>query len=119
MTADTIREPLTRSSEDYLKAIFHLTQGGEAAGTTDLAQALDLAPASVSGMIKRLSEQGLLAHEPYRGVKLTAEGRRIALRMLRPIWWPGSTTRGTRCTTRRSGWSTPCPMCWSNGWPRR
>lgn len=83
MTADYPREPLTRSSEDYLKAIYRLSTGGDPAGTTNLAQALDLAPASVSGMIKRLSEQGLLEHVPYRGVKLTAGGRRIALRMLR------------------------------------
>ncbi|MBK6423105.1 MAG: metal-dependent transcriptional regulator [Gemmatimonadetes bacterium] len=83
MTGQLPREPLTRSAEDYLKAVFHLSAGGSAAGTTELAQALDLAPASVSGMVRRLAEQGLLAHEPYRGATLTAEGRRIALRMLR------------------------------------
>ncbi|MFN0179211.1 MAG: metal-dependent transcriptional regulator [Gemmatimonadales bacterium] len=83
MPADYLRESLTRSTEDYLKAVYRLSSAGEAATTTDLAQVLDLAPASVSGMIKRLSEQGLLEHVPYRGVWLTAEGRRIALRMLR------------------------------------
>jgi DtxR family Mn-dependent transcriptional regulator len=84
VTADHVREPLTRSAEDYLKTIFHLTSGsGRAAATTELAQALDLAPASVSGMLRRLAEQGLVEHEPYRGVQLTGEGRRIALRMLR------------------------------------
>lgn len=83
MTADLHRETLTRSAEDYLKAVYHLTTQGQAAGTNELAQALDLAPASVSGMIRRLAEQGLLHHEPYRGVTLTAGGRRVALRMLR------------------------------------
>lgn len=83
MTADIVREPLTRSSEDYLKTIYRLSTGGSAAATTDLAHALELTPASVSGMIKRLSEQKLLEHVPYRGVRLTAEGRRIALQMLR------------------------------------
>jgi DtxR family Mn-dependent transcriptional regulator len=83
MTTDLPRESLTRSAEDYLKVIYHLTADGEPAGTNELAQALDLAPASVSGMVKRLAEQGLLHHEPYRGVTLAAEGRRIALRMLR------------------------------------
>ena len=83
MTTDLPRESLTRSAEDYLKVIYHLTADGEPAGTTELAQALDLAPASVSGMVKRLAEQGLVHHEPYRGVTLAAEGRRIALRMLR------------------------------------
>ncbi len=83
MTTDLPGESLTRSAEDYLKAIYHLTTEGAPAGTNELAQALDLAPASVSGMIRRLAEQGLLHHEPYRGVTLTPDGRRIALRMLR------------------------------------
>lgn len=83
MTADLPRDTLTRSAEDYLKAVYHLTADGEPAGTNQLAEALDLAPASVSGMIRRLAEQGLLDHAPYRGVTLTADGRRVALRMLR------------------------------------
>lgn len=83
MTADIQREPLTRSAEDYLKAIYHLTSGGSPATTNELAQALDLAPASVSGMLKRLADQGLVEHEPYRGATLAREGRRVALRMLR------------------------------------
>jgi len=74
---------LTRSVEDYLKAIYHLSLGGTPAGTTEIAHLLDLAPASVTGMVKRLSEQGLLEHVPYKGVELTAVGRRAALRMVR------------------------------------
>ena len=53
------------------------------ATTSDIAHLLDLAPASVTGMIKRLSEQGLLEHVPYKGVELTPAGRRAALRMVR------------------------------------
>jgi DtxR family Mn-dependent transcriptional regulator len=83
MTAETQRGPLTRSAEDYLKAIYHLTEGGNAASTNELAQVLDLAPASVSGMLRRLAEQGLVEHEPYKGVTLAREGKRVALRMLR------------------------------------
>lgn len=83
MTADLVREPLTRSTEDYLKAIYRLSSEGGPASTTAIAEHLALAPASVSGMIKRLSEQGWLEHVPYRGVELTAEGRRVALRMVR------------------------------------
>lgn len=83
MTAETQRGPLTRSAEDYLKAIYHLTEHGEPASTNELAQVLDLAPASVSGMLRRLAEQGLVEHEPYRGVTLAREGKRVALRMLR------------------------------------
>ncbi len=74
---------LTRSVEDYLKTIFHLSEAGSPASTSDIAGHLDLAPASVTGMVKRLSEQGLLEHLPYRGVQLTAAGRRAALRMVR------------------------------------
>lgn len=83
MTTGIPREPLTHSAEDYLKAIYHLTTAGDSASTNDLAAALDLAPASVSGMLRRLAEQELVVHEPYRGVHLSVAGRRIALRMLR------------------------------------
>lgn len=75
--------PLSRSVEDYLKAIYGQSQLGEAAGTSELARVLDVQPASVTGMIKKLAEEGLLEHEPYRGVKLTAKGTREALKVLR------------------------------------
>lgn len=84
MSSQVAAEPLTRSVEDYLKAIFRLAPGGgHAASTSEIAERLGLSAPSVSGMIRRLSEQGLVEHAPYRGVLLTAEGRRIALRMLR------------------------------------
>lgn len=77
------QEPLTRSVEDYLKAIYRLSHKGGPATTTEIAHFLELSPPSVSGMIKRLSEQGLLEHIPYKGVELTMEGRRAALRTIR------------------------------------
>lgn len=77
------QEPLTRSVEDYLKTIYLLSQRGEPAGTNDIAHHLELSAPSVSGMIKRLAEQGLVEHEPYKGVELTQEGRRLAIRMVR------------------------------------
>lgn len=83
MPSRIVQEPLTRSVEDYLKAIYHLGAKGQPASTNDIAQQLQLSAPSVSGMIKRLSDQGLISHEPYRGVGLTRSGRRIALRMLR------------------------------------
>src|SRR5919198_58879 len=76
-------EEYTAPVEDYLKAIYELERATGAAGTTEIAQRLAIAPASVSGMIRRLADQGLLAHERYRGVRLTEEGRRVALRMIR------------------------------------
>lgn len=83
MNAPTHPRNLSRSVEDYLKAVYSLTQGGDPASTSDLAERLEVAPPSVSGMIRRLSEQGLLDHVPYRGVELTPDGRRAALRMVR------------------------------------
>jgi DtxR family Mn-dependent transcriptional regulator len=77
------REALTAPVEDYLKAIYAIGGGSGAAATNDIAQRLDLAPASVSGMVRRLADQGLLAYERYHGVKLTESGRRAALRTLR------------------------------------
>lgn len=82
----TLREaptPLSRSVEDYLKTIYHLTSEGGFATTSDMAQMLAVAPPSVSGMVKRLSEAGLIEHVPYRGVQLTPQGRVAALRMIR------------------------------------
>src|SRR5438045_6833401 len=75
--------PLTRSVEDYLKSVFHLTSQGGFATTSDIAGMLEVAPPSVSGMMKRLSETGLIEHVPYRGVQLTPQGRRAALQMIR------------------------------------
>jgi DtxR family Mn-dependent transcriptional regulator len=74
---------LSTSVEDYLKAIYHLTETGEAASTNAIAQRLGLAAPSVTGMVKRLAEQGLVRHERYRGAELTPEGRRAALRTVR------------------------------------
>jgi len=83
VSAQIAAEPLTRSVEDYLKAIYRLSRGTQPASTSEIAELLGLSAPSVSGMIRRLSEQGLLEHVPYRGVQLTAAGRKIALRMVR------------------------------------
>jgi DtxR family Mn-dependent transcriptional regulator len=83
MNAALMSESLTRSVEDYLKAIYRLSPSGRPASTSEIAHLLELSAPSVSGMVKRLSEQGLLEHVPYKGVQLTAEGRRAALRMVR------------------------------------
>ncbi len=74
---------LTRSVEDYLKAIYHLAARSGSASTSEIASGLGVAPASVTGMVKRLSEAGLLVRQPYHGVKLTDGGKRAALRTIR------------------------------------
>jgi DtxR family transcriptional regulator, Mn-dependent transcriptional regulator len=83
MHASMRESPLTRSVEDYLKVIYHLSSQGGFAATSDIAAQLDVSAPSVSGMVKRLSETGLIEHVPYRGVQLTAQGRRAALKMIR------------------------------------
>ena len=74
---------VTAPVEDYLKAIYDLERSGAAVATTALAAQLDVAPASVTGMVRRLARHGLLTYEPYHGVRLTAGGRLLALRTLR------------------------------------
>jgi DtxR family Mn-dependent transcriptional regulator len=74
---------LSRSVEDYLKAIYGISENGEPATTSAIAEALDIQPASVTGMVKKLAESGLLEHVPYKGVMLTGPGTLEALRVLR------------------------------------
>lgn len=74
---------LSTSMEDYLKAIFHLQEEGVEVATVSLAARLAVAPPSVSNMVKRLQELGLVLHTPYRGIELTSEGRLAALEVVR------------------------------------
>lgn len=74
---------LSRSVEDYLKAIYTLSADGNAAATSAIARALDIQPASVTGMVRRLADTGLVEHLPYRGVRLSDDGRTAALKILR------------------------------------
>jgi len=70
--------------ENYAKAIYSLEhRTGEPVATNDLADRLQVTPASASGMIKKLADQGLVEHVPYRGVQLTHDGEQIALEVLR------------------------------------
>ncbi|MDQ2896718.1 MAG: metal-dependent transcriptional regulator [Actinomycetota bacterium] len=70
--------------EDYSKAIYALEQRGECPVSTNaLAERLGVTPASASGMVKRLGELGLVAHQRYHGVTLTESGQRVALQVIR------------------------------------
>lgn len=73
----------SESIEDYIKAIFQLSGDTELVQTSAIADRLDVRPASVSNMMRRLATLGLVAHEPYRGVQLTDEGEKLARRMIR------------------------------------
>ena len=72
---------LTSAGEDYLKALFEL--GGERVKNQELADVLDVNPASVTGMLRKLSSLGLVSHEPYAGATLTEAGTKVALEVLR------------------------------------
>ena len=69
--------------EDYLKTIYMLREREGAASTTAIATALEVTPASVTGMLKKLAELKLVRHVPYQGVELTKSGEKIALEMVR------------------------------------
>src|SRR5512144_911212 len=71
--------------ESYAKAIYALQgkAGGDPVGTNVLAERLGVTAGSVSAMVRKLDEEGLVAHVPYRGVTLTAKGERLALEVLR------------------------------------
>ncbi|MEZ4701504.1 MAG: metal-dependent transcriptional regulator [Rhodothermales bacterium] len=73
---------LSQAVEDYLKTIYKLQQNG-AASTTDIARTLDVAAASVTNMVKRLAQMGLVEHQSYKGVTLTPAGSKIALEIIR------------------------------------
>jgi DtxR family transcriptional regulator, Mn-dependent transcriptional regulator len=75
---------ISSAIEDYAKAIYALElRAGDAVTTNALAERLGVTPGSASGMVKRLAELGLVEHEPYRGVQLTDDGRRVALEVIR------------------------------------
>jgi DtxR family transcriptional regulator, Mn-dependent transcriptional regulator len=77
-------QPVSSAIEDYAKAIYALElRGGEAVSTTALAERLGVTAASASGMVKRLGGLGLVEHQPYHGVSLTEDGRRVALEVMR------------------------------------
>ena len=71
------------SKENYIKAIFHLQQEQESVTTNALAEALQTKPASVTDMLKKLKTQKLLQYEKYHGVKLTIEGKKLAVQIVR------------------------------------
>lgn len=73
----------TISEENYIKSIYHLQQHNRNVTTNELALKLDTKPASVTDMLKKLKAKKLLAYEKYYGVQLTAEGKKLALGIVR------------------------------------
>jgi DtxR family transcriptional regulator, Mn-dependent transcriptional regulator len=74
---------LTRSEEDHLKAIHSLVSSGGRANTNAICGRLNTKASSVTDMLKKLAEKGLVKHEPYHGASLTARGEKLALSLIR------------------------------------
>lgn len=71
------------SIEDYVRVIYGLAERGDEVTNTTLATRLEVSPSSASGMVTKLSQQGLVAHVPYKGIGLTPEGMSLARSVLR------------------------------------
>lgn len=75
---------LSLTEENYLKAIYHLSDGGtKAVLTNELAEAMSTKAASVTDMIKKLSAKEVITYEKYYGVNITAQGKSEALLVIR------------------------------------
>src|SRR5213082_126435 len=77
------RSSFTRSQQDYLKALYLLRGEERPVPTRELAQRLGISSPSVSEMVTRLTSQGLVEHDRYRGQQLTREGRKVGLELVR------------------------------------
>ena len=71
------------SEENYIKAIFHLQTGQKPVNTNALAEKLNTKPASVTDMMKKLKVKRLLHYQPYQGFRLSNEGKKVALDIIR------------------------------------
>jgi DtxR family transcriptional regulator, Mn-dependent transcriptional regulator len=71
------------SEENYIKAIYHLQKKEETVSTNDLAERMQTKPASVTDMLKKLKGKMLLEYVPYHGVRLSPEGNKVALEIIR------------------------------------
>ena len=80
-----MKTTVTHAIEDYLKTIYDLTISQERASTNQIADALDIRPASVTGMVKKLSvsEPPLVDYQKHHGVALTQAGEKVALETIR------------------------------------
>lgn len=84
MTPPVRERSISAAVQDYVKTVYKIeTRTGQAVGTGELAERLEVSPSSASAMLRKLSELGLVVHQRYHGVLLTESGRRMALSVLR------------------------------------
>jgi DtxR family Mn-dependent transcriptional regulator len=78
-----VEPQISHQAEEYLEAIYRLEKKKHTAKTMDLAKKLNVVPGSITNTIENLEKRGLVTHQPYKGVKLTEKGRKIAANILR------------------------------------
>jgi DtxR family transcriptional regulator, Mn-dependent transcriptional regulator len=74
---------MQKSTQDYLKVVYSLSKNGDLVSNTDIAQKLDVTPASVTEMLKKLSEDGYIKYSPYHASTLTDKGLQEAQKITR------------------------------------
>jgi DtxR family Mn-dependent transcriptional regulator len=74
---------VTSVTEEYLECIYRLQQRDGVARTNALCTCLNVVPGTVTNTVRKLKKEGLVIHQPYKGVKLSERGRKIALNVLR------------------------------------
>ncbi len=74
---------VTHVAEEYLEAIYRLQERSGVARTSEIVKMLTVAPGTVTNTVERLEKEGLITHVPYRGVKLTEKGLKLALNVIR------------------------------------
>ena len=83
------KPPLSDAIQDYLKKLYHLQANGGRVTVTAIAREQQVSPASASAMVKKLAALDLVEHAPYRGVRLTPSGEKVAVECPsehRPHW---------------------------------
>ena len=80
---NTKEKVVSNQAEEYLEAIYRLESKVGFARTMDLARELGVVPGSITNTVENLERKGLVIHEPYKGVKLTENGQKIASSILR------------------------------------
>lgn len=73
----------SQNVEEYIEALYRLGAAEKPVGTGELAERLNVAAPSVTTMLKRLVRDGLVTHEPYRGILLTEAGKKMSVSLLR------------------------------------
>ena len=73
----------SKNIEDYMEALYSLTRNGNKASTNEISQRLNVAPPSVTEMLKKLEKKGYIDYSAYRGTSLTVEGLKLGEKVTR------------------------------------